>query len=222
MNCSNCAAPIPAKSNICRFCGTVNDTDLRQVSDSTHVGPQGDRPCPRCGVLMNSIDIGMDGGFVIERCATCYGLFFDTGELESLVDASTSDVVRIDREKINTLIEEEGGVETNVKYVKCPVCHELMNRRAYGARSGVVADTCKAHGVWLDGGELRRILNWAKAGGQIHADRRKKEEEERAERQKRTAKALDSERAFGGLGSELGESDAMASGLLGVLLRLFR
>jgi Zn-finger nucleic acid-binding protein len=74
----------------------------------------------------------------------------------------------IDRKKMAALIEEEGGVETEVKYVKCPFCQKIMNRRSYGARSGVVADICERHGIWLDGGELGRIFKWAKAGGLLH------------------------------------------------------
>ena len=33
--------------------------------------------------------------------------------------------------------------------------------------SGVIVDKCKEHGIWLDGGELRQLMDWIKAGGQI-------------------------------------------------------
>jgi len=46
-----------------------------------------------------------------------------------------------------------------------------VNRQNFGERSGVVVDRCKAHGVWLDSGEFRRLAEWMKAGGQILADR---------------------------------------------------
>lgn len=222
MNCSNCAAPIPVRSNICRFCGTVNDTDLRHVRGAASIEPPGERPCPRCDVRMNPVDLGAEGEFIIERCGRCFGLFFDAGELELLIETSTSDVARIDRAKMTSLVEEEGGVESVVKYARCPDCREFMNRKNYGARSGVVVDTCKTHGIWLDAGELRRILNWARAGGQIHDERRKTEEIDKAARRDRAAKVLESERSYGGLGSELGESDPWVVGLLGILVRLFR
>ena len=31
--------------------------------------------------------------------------------------------------------------------------------------AGVIADQCLDHGIWLDGGELGLLLNWARAGG---------------------------------------------------------
>jgi Zn-finger nucleic acid-binding protein len=43
-----------------------------------------------------------------------------------------------------------------------------MNRINFGSRSGVIADKCRKHGLWLDGGELRQILEWMKAGGMIY------------------------------------------------------
>lgn len=182
MNCSNCGAPLAAKSNICRYCGTVNDTDLRGIRREIRVGPQGDRSCPRCDIKMNTIDLGAEG-CVIDRCAECMGIFFDPEELESLTTASVSQVQGIDRARMIRLIEEEGAAERKVRYVKCPVCLKLMNRRNYGSLSGVVVDTCKEHGVWLDGGELGRILKWAKAGGLLHAAQRR-EEGQRAEERK--------------------------------------
>jgi len=42
-----------------------------------------------------------------------------------------------------------------------------MQRINFGSQSGVIADKCRSHGIWLDGGELRQILEWTKAGGQI-------------------------------------------------------
>ena len=220
MNCSNCGAPLEAKSNICRFCGTVNDTDLRGIRRDIRVGPQGDRSCPRCHIKMNTIDLNVEGGFVIDRCATCLGIFFDPRELESLIDASVSKVYGIDHEQMAALIEEQGGVETTVTYVECPVCQELMNRRNYGARSGIVVDTCTEHGIWLDGGELGRILKWAKAGGRHHAEERK-EEDQRAEQRKRRAEAAGVDRMYVGGVPNVDNDDMLPWGIIGVLLRLF-
>ena len=221
VNCSNCGAPIPPKSNICRFCGTVNDTDLRGIREHIQAGPQGDRPCPRCGTLLHTIDIAAEGGFEIDRCAKCLGIFFDPGELGSLVDVSVSQVHRIDHDKMTALIEEEGGVEAEVKYVKRPVCRELMNRRSYGARSGVVADTCKTHGIWLDGGELGRILKWVKAGGLLH-DARRKDEDKRTEQRNSRVKGVEYQREFDGGKLADDYSYPYAEGILRALLRFFR
>jgi Zn-finger nucleic acid-binding protein len=202
MDCVNCGAPLPPKSARCRFCGTLNDIDLRALGRKTEKGPQTQRMCPRCETRMQTVDLGLGGRFLIERCDTCLGIFFDTGELESLLDGSVKHVYEIDFERLNTLIEQESEfVEHGRMYVKCPVCREMMNRRSYGARSGVVADTCKEHGVWLDGGELSKLLRWAKAGGRIHADNVRREERHREERQRKRRRRehqMDTERSPSG------------------------
>jgi Zn-finger nucleic acid-binding protein len=42
--------------------------------------------------------------------------------------------------------------------VHCPTCEGDMERLEFAAISGVVIDVCPDHGVWLDAGELERII----------------------------------------------------------------
>jgi Zn-finger nucleic acid-binding protein len=101
------------------------------------------------------------------------------------MDKSVSNVFSINRKRIDALIREKREGNGRFAYRKCPVCKELMHRINFGARSGVIVDQCKTHGVWLDSGELKRLLDWKKAGGQLLHERvrqRKKEEELRQER----------------------------------------
>jgi Zn-finger nucleic acid-binding protein len=46
-----------------------------------------------------------------------------------------------------------------------------MHRRNYGKKSGVIIDICTEHGMWLDPGELERILSWVRQGGLARAER---------------------------------------------------
>jgi Zn-finger nucleic acid-binding protein len=41
-----------------------------------------------------------------------------------------------------------------------------MNRKLHGKRSGVIVDSCREHGIWLDAGELRQLMEWSRAGGE--------------------------------------------------------
>ena len=176
MDCVKCGAPLPAKSNTCTYCGALNDTDLRAIHRDAKHAPDSDRFCPRCSVKMSTIDLGIEGKFFIERCAKCFGIFFDPAELEALIDKSVSNVYVIDRQRMAAIIEQESVADfVSVTYVKCPVCRELMNRKSYGSRSGVIVDICKPHGVWMDGGELRQLLKWTKAGGKLYDDKRQAE-----------------------------------------------
>ncbi len=185
MNCVNCGAPLSPKSNVCTFCGSLNDTDLRTIGRRTTGKTPSERTCPRCDVRMDTIELCAVGGLCVERCDKCLGMFFDPNELESLIDTSVSRVFEVDFERMSRIVEEEAPDSSQVTYVKCPVCAELMHRKIYGPRSGVIVDTCRGHGVWLDGGELGRILKWAAAGGRLHADNKDREEERREEREKR-------------------------------------
>jgi Zn-finger nucleic acid-binding protein len=119
------------------------------------------------------------------------------------------------------LIDEAGEIERKVVYLKCPVCGELMNRRSYGARSGVVADICKDHGIWLDGGELGRILKWAKAGGQLH-DQKRKEEDEAERRVIERSQALNAARLRPSPRPEQMGTMLLSGGVLRVLMGIFR
>jgi Zn-finger nucleic acid-binding protein len=167
----------------------------------------------------------LEGGFKIERCDQCLGIFFDPGELGVILDRSVDRVFDVDHERMATLIEEEGILQpTTVRYVKCPTCGELMNRRRYGARSGVVADTCKRHGVWLDGGELGQLLKWAKAGGEIFTEQKRHEEERRRRvRQERLRREALEGRVSALHSAHRHPSDAdLFAGLVGTLVRMLR
>jgi Zn-finger nucleic acid-binding protein len=76
-----------------------------------------------------------------------------------------------------------------VRYIPCPRCSKLMNRVNFAHSSGVILDVCKADGVWLDRGELQRVMGFVEQGGLATA--RDHEREQLAEERKR----LDAARA---------------------------
>ena len=174
-NCENCSAPLPANSIICGYCGSRNDTDLKGIHRFTVNTPDSERTCPRCAISLQTIDLKVEGTFLIERCEQCLGLFFDVGELEALIKASVTHVYQADRHKINDLNKTLRNSDYPAAYIKCPVCGTMMNRVNFGTRSGVIIDRCPDHGVWLDGGELRHLLEWVKAGGEILSQKREEE-----------------------------------------------
>ena len=185
--CINCAAPLPPNTIVCEYCGSRNDTDLTGIHDYTTVEPESRRLCPLCSVPMRTIDLKIQGKFYIERCDTCLGLFFDPGELEVLLKVSVKNVYHINRKKLDSINAVMGCQKRKTTYVKCPECGKLMNRVNFGVRSGVVVDKCTEHGIWLDGGELRHLFEWMKAGGQLLAQEREAELEKEKEREKMKA-----------------------------------
>jgi Zn-finger nucleic acid-binding protein len=113
-----------------------------------------ERPCPRCTVHMETVRVST---FEIERCTRCGGWFFDPAELQSLAQTAAEENLQLPDRTQGPRADESG------EYLKCPVCSDFMLRRAYGVRSGVVTDWCR-HGVWLDGGELSKVLAWTREG----------------------------------------------------------
>ncbi|GAB6140172.1 hypothetical protein JCM14076_09010 [Methylosoma difficile] len=165
--CVHCSAPLQANTNRCGYCGTYNDVDLSGKHDFSVLDTDDQHACPNCQAAMETIDLQIKGTFLLERCSDCFGLFFDPGQVEALLENSVADVFQVNLEQIDTINHERYLSKPAVKYVKCPVCQNFMNRKAYGYRSGVVVDICNSHGVWLDSGEITHLLEWRKAGGQL-------------------------------------------------------
>lgn len=174
MNCSSCGAPLPAKSLVCPFCSTRNAVDLRGLSVSTAKSPAAPRACPECRAGMESLNVGRRERFFIEMCPRCHGLFFDLNELHALLDDAVAPTYEIDYPLLAKVQEQSPTPRRAPAYVPCPDCGKLMNRVQFAQRAGVVIDRCRDHGVWLEGGELRKLMEWKKAGGQVLEQRRQR------------------------------------------------
>lgn len=201
-NCTNCSAPLPSNSIICAYCKSRNDTDLKGIHHYTTHAIESARTCPRCHVSLRTIDLKVNGTFLIERCDQCLGLFFDPQELEALLEATVSNVFDINRSKLDDINNRLRPTDMPVTYIKCPVCANHMHRVNFGSKSGVIVDRCRDHGVWLDGGELRHLFEWMKAGGKLLAQEReqqlRKETEREKEREQRTTRGVSTPSDYSG------------------------
>ena len=200
--CQWCTAPLPPGGALCSYCGRRSDVDLQGVHEFTVAQPASPRVCPACGIPMQSLDLRLGGRFYIERCERCLSLFFDPNEIETLLERSAAAVFQVDHARLDEVARGRRDAPAPTRYYRCPVCRTAMNRVNFGARSGVIVDQCPKHGMWLEGGELRRLLEWKKAGGQILDRRRRAEraaEELRLERQR--ARDASRTRAEGGEGA---------------------
>jgi len=163
--CTSCGAPLPPSGIICEYCGTRNDIDLREKGPSfMDIRPNQHRICPVCHIKLQTIDVGDAVPFLVERCESCYGIFFDHLELEEMIDRSVKGSRNVDLKRLSHITENPRHVDIMV-YRRCPVCKEMMQRKNFMKRSGVIVDVCAEHGIWLDSGELRQIFEWVKSGG---------------------------------------------------------
>lgn len=133
-------------------------------------------PCPRCAETMAALTLG---DVAVRECAACGGLWLDPATLQRLCDA------RERHAEITGMLAARtpsAAAPDTVRYVPCPSCRKLMNRVNFARTSGVIMDVCRTHGVWLDRGELERVVGFVDGGGLAAArehDRMRAAEEER-------------------------------------------
>ena len=108
--------------------------------------------CPVCKydmIVVEYHDIELD------YCTTCHGVWFDSGELELLLDSHGLGEVKLFLD--NVLDSPEAG--SAEKKRKCPICRHSMKKAAAGEQTPIVIDVCgREHGLWFDGGEITQLL----------------------------------------------------------------
>ena len=157
--CPGCYCRLPNDAQFCVECGLkINVQKLEALRI--------DLNCPRCTCALQ--------GRVLEQnelyeCASCAGLWLPVVTFEAICKnkemtspVRTPTLIPTTARKKFELDEKE-----IVKYVPCPICKNLMNRNNFGHISGVIVDTCRDDGIWLDNRELNRIIKFIEDGGLV-------------------------------------------------------
>ena len=110
-------------------------------------------PCPRCAIGLGTRHV-LDA--VLNECMQCYGVFVPGELVPRLLDP-----LDLGLEVVETFPPGEPHRDDQIRYVACPRCRELMNRRLLVRGSNVIVDQCPRHGVWFDTHELRRLAELA-------------------------------------------------------------
>ncbi len=176
MRCKFCSAPLPKKGLICSYCNQRNPLNLNVLSKIEIEDKNSKLNCPVCKSLFDNINIGLKKRVIVQRCNECDGVFISEDTLEQLIYKQTIDKNMIDITVLRFVQNNpRQQKETVISYRKCPVCEKTMQRFNYRTVSGVIVDRCLRHGVWLDGGELKQLFEWKKAGGKEKVKKQKKE-----------------------------------------------
>ena len=156
-----------------RFCARCGAEAKREVVEGAPA-----LECPRCRSDMQALKLGVTE---VHECGACGGLWLEPESLQKLSDAreSHADVISV----LATRLPAIAVAPEVVRYVPCPSCAKLMNRTNFAKSSGIVLDICKNHGVWLDRGELERVLTFVSAGGLARA--REREQQQLVEERRR-------------------------------------
>ena len=104
--------------------------------------------CPKCNEPLALTELR---GIEVDRCSICRGVWFDQKELASLLQLSPAELGPIRGGKLED--------DVNRQKAKCPRDHSDLTRVFSASNPDVIVDTCpKCLGIWLDGGELDRLL----------------------------------------------------------------
>jgi uncharacterized protein len=108
--------------------------------------------CPVDKIEMISQEVE---GVLIDECPQCKGIWFDQGELEAVKDALEPDTNWMEVD----LWRQEDRFDLSQSEGLCPRDNVRLMSLKYG-EAAIEIETClKCHGVWLDGGELKKIIS---------------------------------------------------------------
>jgi Zn-finger nucleic acid-binding protein len=206
VRCWRCFELMFAGSSNCAGCGA-------KLGLEGHAGAT-EHPCPSCkSAKLHLVEVGEHR---IEECHECGGVFVDVDTLESLTRTTETDAGEraIGQPKRAVL------ASTEVRYRKCPVCQQMMTRRNFAMRSGVIVDVCK-HGVFFDDDELTSVLSFVASGGLAQHRKSEREQAEKMLAEKRR-EALSVQRVMFSTEQPQGFWVESAGALLGAIVEILR
>ncbi len=101
--------------------------------------------CPCCQKPMVTFEFD---AVEVDHCMRCRGTWLDAGELGLLMGSA---------ENVQALLADFSPATTAEAPRPCPICDRRMDKVT---RDGLLLDECGVgHGLWLDKGELNRLLH---------------------------------------------------------------
>jgi len=157
IQCKFCASPLPKNSLLCTNCKQRNPISPLYKQD-VYLDNIEAIKCTECHTnTLKFIDIGdYQESLSALQCSHCRGIFISFELLEKGIMH-----YGLKRKKIPSKIDapKEKKINRDNLY-SCPVCNQTMERFVYKISSGVIIDKCDTHGVWLNHGELKNLIEW--------------------------------------------------------------
>jgi Zn-finger nucleic acid-binding protein len=111
--------------------------------------------CPRC---QKKLDKAIFYNTEIDYCPFCLGIFFEEDELGQAKDVKDKNLAWLDVD----LWQDEKKFKISYDQKLCPACRLPLYEISYGD-SNVKVDLCNVcHGIWLDRGEFKKIIEYLK------------------------------------------------------------
>jgi Zn-finger nucleic acid-binding protein len=108
--------------------------------------------CPVCKSAMIVVEYHR---IELDYCPGCHGVWFDSGELELLLDSAGLDSLQ----PLLADLAGSGRASSKEKKRRCPICLRKMRKAAIGREPEILLDVCqRGDGIWFDGGELDLLV----------------------------------------------------------------
>ena len=184
--CPSCFGMLFAGSKFCPHCGAQ-----AARSAATAAVP---RSCPTCRIDLQAVALGASE---IHECPQCSGLWVDVETLQKICADREQQAAVLGGATPDPLATPSMTILEAVRYRPCPICQTLMNRVNFSERSGVIIDVCRGHGTWFDREELRRVVEFIRAGG-LDASRARDLQRWETEKRRKTTAPVTIEAPLGG------------------------
>jgi len=108
--------------------------------------------CPTCKSAMIVVE---HNKIELDYCTSCQGVWFDSGELELLLESMGLESSKL----FLSNILDTAGAKSSEKERRCPICVRRMKKTTIGQQPEIVIDVCRqGDGLWFDGGEVGRLM----------------------------------------------------------------
>ena len=108
--------------------------------------------CPACRhdmIVVEYHDIELD------YCSSCKGVWFDSGELELLLESRGLEETKT---FLDNVLNSQEAISSEKKR-NCPICGHKMKKTTIGEQPRILIDICnEEHGLWFDGGEVTQLM----------------------------------------------------------------
>jgi len=108
--------------------------------------------CPTC---KNTMIVVEHKKIELDYCPECYGVWFDSGELELFLDSLNLE----NQGQFFSNMLNAPEAKTPEKKRRCPICAQRMKKTVLGDKPSILIDVCRrADGLWFDGGEVGQLI----------------------------------------------------------------
>jgi|SRR5690606_29462137 len=188
VRCASCGAAVESDAVSCSYCRSSIVRDKRLLGlicpECFARSPEAARYCTGCGIRFepqpapgntpilqcphdqSELSARSIGTLVCHECRACHGLWLSANDFDAVIEKALTRRRTTPSDGLGERkVRRRSPTAFKVAYRRCPVCGDIMNRKNYGGRSGIIIDWCGLHGTWLDADELEEIVTYIADGG---------------------------------------------------------